>query len=269
MLTFESLVSAEAVRRFVADHASEIALVAVSDPLRMHRLAEARRTLRLLRHAGPRLQPYLIANFAVPRLPTASVPRAADAPPEDLPLGVLCRRLGVPCLGVPDCNDAAFRARLVASGAEMIVTYHFDQILSAATIDAVPRGGINVHPGKLPAQRGPVPTIHALMQPEPHFAVTVHRLVSRIDAGPILAQQSLDLSPGTTALEAARRLHLAALPLLADTLAHLAAGTATPREQQPLPYCGFPRAAELAQLARSGRRLADRADFMRAVRLVV
>ncbi len=269
LLTFESLASAEAVRRFVVDHASRIALVAISDPLRTHRLAEARRTWRLLRHSGLRLQPYLIANFALPRLPTARLPRATDAPPEALPLGVLCRRLGVPCLGVPDCNDPAFHARLAASGAEMIVTYHFDQILSPATIAAAPRGGINVHPGKLPAQRGPVPTIHALMQPEPHFAVTIHRLVPRIDAGPILAQQSLDLPPATTALEAARRLHLAALPMLADTLADLAAGTATPREKLPLPYCGFPPAADLARLARSGRRLADRADFMRAVRLVV
>lgn len=269
LLTFESLVSAEAVRRFVADHASDIALVAVSDPLRLHAGAEARRTLRLLRHAGLRLQPYLIANFALPRLPTARLPRGPDAPAEALPLARLCRRLGLPCLDVPDCNDPAFHARLAASGAELIVTYHFDQILSPATIAAVPLGGINIHPGKLPAQRGPVPTIHALMQQEPDFAVTVHRLAPRIDAGPILGQQSLDLPHQTTALEAARKLHLAALPMLAETLPRLAAGIAGERVVEPLPYCGFPRAADLARLARAGRRLADRADFMRALRLVV
>ena len=263
LLTFESLASAEAVRRFAADHAGGIALVALSDPLRTRPWAEARRTLGLLRRSGPRLLPYLAGNFVLPRL----APRRAVAPPERTPLARLCRQLGLPCVSVPDCNAPAFHARLADSGAELIVTFHFDQILSPAAIAAVPRGGINVHPGLLPAQRGPVPTIHALLEPAPRFAVTLHRLVPRIDAGPILAQQSLVLPPQTTALAAARLLHLAALPLLADTLARLAAGTAEERAVLPLPYCGFPAAAELRRLAAAGRRLADRDDLRRALRL--
>jgi methionyl-tRNA formyltransferase len=267
LLTFESLVSAEAVRRFVADHAGRIALVALSDPLRQRRLAEARRTWRLLRRSGPRLLPYLLGNFVLPRLAPRPVPGlpARAAAPERTPLPRLCRRLGLPCVPVPDCNAPGFQAALAASGAELIVTFHFDQILAPATIAAVPRGGINVHPGALPAQRGPVPTLHALLEPAPRFAVTLHRLVARIDAGPILAQQTLPLPPGTTALEAARQLHLAALPLLDATLARLAAGEATARAVAPLPYCGFPAAAELRRLAATGRRLADRRDLWRAL----
>lgn len=253
------------MRRFVADHAEDIALVALSDPLRQRRLAETRRTLRLLRRSGPRLLPYLLGNFVLPRL----APYRPAAPPERTPLARLCRRLGLPCRAVPDGNAPAFRAALAASGAELIVTFHFDQILAPATIAAVPLGGINVHPGPLPAQRGPVPTLHALLEPAPRFAVTLHRLVARIDAGPILAQQTLPLPPDTTALEAARRLHLAALPLLAATLARLAAGDAPERTVAPLPYCGFPTAAELRRLAAAGRRVADRRDLWRALRLPV
>lgn len=267
LLTFESLVSAEAVRRFAADHAPRIALVALSDPPRTHKLAEARRTLRLLRRSGPRLLPYLACNFVLPRLAAGLVPRSPDAPPERTPLALLCRRLGLPCVVVPDSNAPSFHAQLAASGAELIVTFHFDQILSAATIAAAPRGGINVHPGMLPAHRGPVPTIHALLEPQPRFGVTLHRLEPRIDAGPILAQQTLDLPPDTSALAAARLLHLAALPLLADTLARMADGTAQDRAVRPLPYCGFPTAAELRRLADAGRRLADRSDLLRALRL--
>ena len=268
LLTFESLVSAEAVRRFVTAHAAQIALVALSDPLRQHPLAETRRTLRLLRRSGPRLLPYLLGNFVLPRLaPSRLVPSRPAAPPERTPLARLCRRLGLPCRAVPDANAPAFRAALAASRAELIVTFHFDQILAPATLAAVPLGGINVHPGALPAQRGPVPTLHALLEPAPRFAVTLHRLVARIDAGPILAQQTLPLPPETTALEAARRLHLAALPLLDATLTRLAAGDATARAVAPLPYCGFPTAAELRRLAAAGRRLADRRDLWRALRL--
>ncbi len=257
------------MRRFAADHAGRIALVGLSDPMRLHGLAEARRTLRLLRHSGLRLLPYLAANFALPRLAggLALRRRAAASPPERTPLAALCRRLGLASAAVPDCNAPAFRALLADSGAELIVTFHFDQILTAATIAAVPRGGINVHPGLLPAQRGPVPTIHALLEPTPRFAVTLHRLVPRIDAGPILAQRSLALPPGTTALAAARHLHLAAVPMLAETLDRLAAGAAEERVVSPLPYCGFPPAAELRRLARDGRRIADRGDLLRALRL--
>ena len=269
LLTFESLVSAEAVRRFAAEHAGRIALVALSDPLRQRRLAETRRTWRTLRRSGPRLLPYLLGNFVLPRLAPRPLPGlpARAAAPERTPLPRLCRQLGLPCLKVPDCNAPDFKAALAASGAELIVTFHFDQILAPATLAAVPRGGINVHPGPLPAQRGPVPTLHALLEPAPRFAVTLHRLAARIDAGPILAQQALPLPPDTTALEAARQLHLAALPLLDATLPRLAAGAAVERAVAPLPYCGFPTAAELRRLAAAGRRLADRRDLWRALRL--
>lgn len=253
------------MRRFVAAHAASVALVALSDPTRTHKIAEMGRTLRLLRRSGPRLLPYLIANFALPRLP--KVLPAADASPERLPMARLCQRLGLACETVADVNAPAFHARLAASGAELIVTFHCDQILSAATIAAVPRGGINVHPGLLPAQRGPVPTIHALLEPEPRFAVTLHRLVPRIDAGPILVQQKVDMPPETSALEAARRLHLTALPMLEEALVRIEAGTQDEHVVEPQRYGAFPPAADLARLARNGRRLADRADFARAWRL--
>ncbi len=253
------------MRRFVADHAGSIALVAMSDPLRTHPLAEASRTLALLRRSRLRLLPYLLGNFVLPGLAAGRAQR--EAAPERTPLPALCRRLRLPCQRVADVNAPAFHAQLAESGAELLVTFHFDQILTAATIAAAPRGGINVHPGLLPAHRGPVPTIHALLDPQPRFGVTVHRLATRIDAGPILAQQAAEMPAGTSALGAARLLHLAALPLLAETLARIADGSAVERSVAALPYCGFPTGAELRRLAKAGRRVTDRGDWLRALRL--
>ena len=101
-------------------------------------------------------------------------------------------------------------------------------------------GGINLHPSLLPLHRGPVPTIHALAEDSPRFGVTVHRLAARIDAGAILAQRAVALPAGVTASAAARALHRAGVPLLEEALAALAAGTATERCPEPLPYCPFP-----------------------------
>ncbi len=266
LLTFESFASAEAVRRFVDANAQRIALVALSDPLAASWRREIGRSVRMLRRAGPRLIPYLVANFLLPRL----APRRAGAPPEKTPLARLCHARGIPCVAVPDVNHPAFQARLAASGADLIVTFHCDQILAPATIAVAPLGGINVHPGLLSSQRGPTPTIAALAEAQPRFAVTLHRLVARIDAGPVLAEARCDLPAGITALAAARHLHLAAAPILEkllDDWEHGDAPEPAPGASAPGPYHSFPTWAELRALAAIGRKPADWRDLAAALRL--
>jgi hypothetical protein len=267
LLTLEALASAEPVRRFVADHADRVALVALSDPHRPQRGGVVAQAWHLLRQSGVRLVPYLVANFELPRLarwlPSRGTAVAAT------PMARLCHRLGVPVETVADMNALAFHARLMASGARIVVTFHCDQILSAATIGCLPEGGINVHAGMLPHHRGPVPTIHALLSDVPGFGVTIHRLVPRIDAGPILARASLSLPPETSAIEAAIRLHEAGVPLLIDVLDRLALGDVAEHTVAPEPYCGFPTAAQLRAIARQGRRIASWRDVRRALRTPV
>lgn len=266
VLTYEALAGAEAVRRFTAEHSADIVLVGLSN---VHRPAEGDakdQTRRHLRRSGWRIVPYLLANFTLPALSPGWVRRRAAGRVEGRPLGETCAALGIPVTAVDDVNGAAFHRRLAESGAELIVTFHFDQILSADTIAAAPRGAINVHAGLLPRHRGPVPTIHALLDDRPAFGVTVHGIVPAIDAGPILAQQAVELPEGTTAVEAARRLHLAAVPLLGRILADLDGAAREARTVRPLPYCGWPTAAELERLARKGRSVAGWRDMLKALR---
>lgn len=147
---------------------------------------------------------------------------------------------------------------------DLILSFHFDQIFTAATLALAPRGGINLHPSLLPRHRGPVPTVWALAEETPCFGVTVHRLVTRIDAGAILGQRAVDLPPAITASAAERELFAAGVPLLAEVLAALASGCAVEREVAPLPYCPFPPPALLRGLAARGRRLVDAADLRAA-----
>lgn len=259
LLTLESLVSAVAVRRFVQADPGRIALVGLSDPFRPNAGGALGQFARRLRSSGPAIVPYLAANFTLPRL----APRGPEL--ARIPMAALCARLGVPAVSVADVNGGSFRAALRDSGAELIVTFHFDQILSAGTLAAAPLGGVNVHPSLLPRHRGPTPTIHALLDPEPAFGVTVHRLETRIDAGAVLAQQAVPLPPGVTALSAARELHLAAPPILEQVLAAGASELTRPAEPPAvLPYQGFPTRAELQRLQELGRKAADRRDIAEA-----
>ena len=184
------------------------------------------------------------------------------------PLKALCTRLRIPTLVVNDVNGPEVDAALERANPDLIVTFHFDQILSGTTLGRAGLGGLNIHPGLLPRHRGPVPTIHALAEDEPAFGVTVHRLAVTIDAGATLAQEAVPLPAGTTASRASVLLHERGRVLLDELLARIAA-TGIPEGEVPalLPYCPFPDRALLAGLKRRGRKLTDAADLREALTL--
>jgi len=261
LLTLEALASAAPVRRFIAQNPSRIAMVALSDPYRPQAGGFAGQAIKIIGRSGIRIIPYLLANFVLPHLGRLFVCKPGE-PGRQL-IAPLCQQLGIPLSTEADMNGAAFHARLLASGADVILTFHCDQILSAATIGTLPHGGLNVHAGLLPDHRGPVPTIHALLEAEPRFGITIHRLVPRIDAGGILQQASVALPRGTSALSAARLLHQAALPLLDNILADSAAWHE--HVVEPKAYCPFPTPAQMRELSRLGHSAANWADVKQAL----
>ncbi len=273
LFVLEALPNARAVRRFVADHAADIAFVGLSNAERPSAGGLFGQMRRHLRRSGPGFLPYLAVNFGLPDLLRGLYPLLSAAAPktdasEGVPLRVLCGRLGIPTLRVDDVNGAEVAATFAARAPDLIVAFHFDQIFSAATLALAPLGGVNVHPGLLPRHRGPVPTIHALADDPPSFGVTVHRLAAQIDAGAILAQEAVPLPAGTSASGAAVLLHEHARPMLDDVLATVARdGLPDGRTVSVLPYCPFPDPAMLRRLRRSGRRLTSLQDLRDALAL--
>lgn len=271
LFTLEALPNARAVRRFLDDHAAEIAFVGLSNAERPNAGGLFGQTWRHLRRSGPGILPYLAINFGIPDVLRALYPLTrrfarAPIPAAAIPLKVLCRRHGIACLVVDDVNGAAVAEAFDNFRPELIVAFHFDQIFTAATLGRAPRGGVNVHPGLLPRHRGPVPTIHALAEDPPSFGVTVHTLVARIDAGTILAQESVTLPEDVSASGASIALHERGRLLLHDVVATMAAnGAREERAVAILPYCPFPSIGLLARLWRKGRRLTTARDLWQAL----
>ena len=248
LLTTPSTMSADAVLRLITDNFERIAVVGISDPLREPFGPCGRRSQQILLRSHLRLGPYLFVSFVLPRLISAL---RFDRNPENS-LAALCRGRGVPVIEIDHINDPVQIARLRGFGAQAALMFHFDQIVDANFIATFPDGVANVHPGLLPRQRGASPTIHALMDEIPDFGVTLHRVTPVIDQGAILAQTRLDLPVGISAVESARRLHLAALPLVRRWLDGGLGDSVTPPQ---LAYCYWPDAKALRALARRGRRL--------------
>jgi hypothetical protein len=251
LLTTESTASAEAAARVLRGTAQEVVFLGLSDPMR----GGVGRLVRLLRRSGPGLLPWLVVEFAAPRLfrPKGAGPVAAAAQAR----GVAPRVLG----GI---NDAPARAALAAARPDLIVTCHFDQILAPETIAIAPLGGVNLHPSLLPRHRGPMPCFWCAAESGAHSGVSVHRLAARIDAGALLAQQAVAPPPGATVSAAARALHLAGAEVLLQAIEDIAAGRETERESAPLPYCPFPDRAAMRAARGRGVRLTDAADWRAA-----
>lgn len=234
LLTMASPISDAAVAAFLRDPGGEVVLAGWSDPARPAAGGRWGQVRRHLARSGPGILPYLALGYGIARPPRGA-------------------------LVVRDVNGPDFRARLAAARPDLIVTCHFDQILAPETLALARFGGINLHPSLLPRHRGPVPAFWCLAEGTPP-GVSIHRLAPRIDAGAILAQAAVALPDGLSALEAARRLHLAGIPLLR---AAAAAPSAPGTMPAILPYQGFPDRAALAGAARRGVRLVRWSDLRR------
>lgn len=274
LFALEALPNARVVRRFVQDHAADIVLVGLSNPERRLVGGLTGQLRTHMARSGPRFLPYLAINFGLPDVlrmasPLLQAAGGSSDLPEATPLRRLCDTLSIPTLKVEDVNGSAVAEALRAAAPDLVVTFHFDQVLSAQTIALARLGGVNVHPALLPRHRGPVPTIHALADGDRAFGVTLHRLAPKIDAGAILAQAAAELPTDVTATRAAVLLHAQARPLLDAVLDDVARDGTLPagRAVPVLPYGPFPSAALLRDMWRRGQRLTDRADLAAAMTL--
>ncbi len=82
--------------------------------------------------------------------------------------------------------------------AEVAVLASFGKIIPDSIINAFPNGIINIHPSLLPKYRGTTPIETALLNNDSETGVSVMRLVKAMDAGPILAQETVEIQPDDT-----------------------------------------------------------------------
>ncbi len=133
----------------------------------------------------------------------------------------------------PPALDADAIAAIRACGCDYAIVVAYGKIFPEELITAFPLGVLNVHYSLLPKYRGATPLEAALLAGERETGVTVQKMVKELDAGDIIAQAALDITPEETARELRPRLILLGANLLADTLPAYLSGTITPAPQNP------------------------------------
>jgi phosphoribosylglycinamide formyltransferase-1 len=126
-------------------------------------------------------------------------------------------------------RDAAIGQAFREAACDLVLLAGYDQVLRAPYFSEYSGPTINIHPSLLPRHGGAGMMGLAVHQSvldagDEETGVSIHRVTSDLDAGPLLAQARVPVHPGDDAPTLARRVLAMEHRLLVDTLAGLAAG---------------------------------------------
>ncbi|SMS08179.1 Bifunctional polymyxin resistance protein ArnA [Pseudomonas viridiflava] len=166
----------------------------------------------------------------------AAVFTHADDPAEKTFFGSvaqLCAQHDIPVHAPEDPNHPLWIERVGKLDPDFIFSFYYRQLLSEPLLACARKGAFNLHGSLLPRYRGRAPANWVLVNGERETGVTLHQMVKRADAGPIMAQQRVPISALDTALTLHGKLRKAAANLLSDALPLLARGRlpGTPQDE--------------------------------------
>lgn len=122
-------------------------------------------------------------------------------------------------------KEPEFVERLAAISPDLIVVAAFGQILPKSVLDIPRLGCINVHGSLLPKLRGASPMQAAVLEGLDESGVTIMRMAEGLDTGDMISRCVCDIR-GMDYTEVSELLSKAGADLLAETIPHIADGTA-------------------------------------------
>lgn len=138
---------------------------------------------------------------------------------------------GLPLAQPRSLREPEALAQLAAWRPEVIIVAAFGQILRQDVLDLPPHGCLNIHASLLPRWRGAAPIAAAILAGDAKTGVTIMKMDTGLDTGPILAQREEAIRPDCTREELERRLAQLGADLLIETLPAYLAGQLQPRPQ--------------------------------------
>jgi methionyl-tRNA formyltransferase len=114
-------------------------------------------------------------------------------------LGAFIKEAGIPLLLVNKKNLAEILTETIIKyqpALGLVFTFTFK--IPPQVYSLVGKGFFNIHPGPVPAYRGPDPIFQQVKNGEPYIAVTIHKLDEGFDSGPVVMADKIRLSVNDT-----------------------------------------------------------------------
>ena len=123
---------------------------------------------------------------------------------------------------------------------DALVVVAYGLILPAAALKCPKKGCINIHASLLPRWRGAAPIQRAVLAGDSKTGVTIMRMDSGLDSGPMLASRAIDIGSGDNAKTVHDRLAQLGAELIAETLDDLCQGRLqeVPQPTEGVTYAG-------------------------------
>jgi methionyl-tRNA formyltransferase len=168
-------------------------------------------------------------------------PRVSIIAAENESIEILARMTGTPVINlyapIAQCVQEISQLR-----PDIVIVSCFDRILPVEILSLAKYGCFNLHPSLLPAYRGPVPLFWQFHDAADNTGISLHRMTSKIDAGPVVAQAPVKLPDGVSNMLATSLLAEKGAELILDFLARLENGDVIEhiQDEREASYMGYP-----------------------------
>jgi len=147
------------------------------------------------------------------------------------PVKIMAEQLKLPVIQPRRLNDPEAMEQLHAWDPDLIVVAAFGQILRTNVLNLAPHGCINVHASLLPRWRGAAPIQAAILHGDAETGVTIMKMDSGIDTGPMLSRRAIPIESEDTAGTLSPKLAQLGAELLLETLPVYLRGELLPQPQ--------------------------------------
>jgi methionyl-tRNA formyltransferase len=144
----------------------------------------------------------------------------------------ILRSVGVPVVIDVDVNSEEFIKRIKEEEIDYVLSIAHPKILTPRFLEAPKQMCINIHAGLLPKYRGFNPSFWVLFNRERMTGITIHKMVSALDAGPIIIQKAIDIQENETWYSLQSRISVLAGNMLVDLVSQLEEGRLAMKPQE-------------------------------------
>jgi methionyl-tRNA formyltransferase len=136
----------------------------------------------------------------------------------------LARARGVRAVTPTQPATPEWQTEIRRAAPDYLLSFYYRSMLPPSLLQLPRWGALNMHGSLLPQYRGRAPVNWAIAHGATHTGATLHYMVARPDAGPIVAQEAVAIGPSDDALAVSMSVAAAAARTLAATLPDLARG---------------------------------------------
>lgn len=135
---------------------------------------------------------------------------------------------------LPERFDENFINKIKKLEPDFIVVISYGKILPLSILEIPKIASINLHPSLLPKYRGAAPIEWAIINGETKTGITTIKMTEKIDAGEIILQEEIEISPSDNAITLKNKLSQIAPEILIKSIEALQKGKKTfPQEGIP------------------------------------